>query len=383
VKNKIALVLAAALLIGTGLHGLIWLTLLLVAQGLDRAEKILSAVSIPATIAIGCAGLWLTWLSLWRGNGATVSSSNRLFGLSGAPRVWAAIMVALSVGANLALVRVYLPNRLPDLGYVVRIGVSGLHPRWSKANIGQEIGSATGFDMELVNYLRQRFTGNKWIVVQVTPAEREEKIVTGEVDLVIANYSIEGTSVAYGEMGVQRRAVIKFAGPYFLDTSGIMRNPSKVNGGESVPPEKLCISKGTTAEDYIQSSNPDDRRKMQSREQEECFNRMIDPEDDAVYATVTDNMILKARAASMGTAVPVLPQPDRDGLVRTEKYGIGLPNRHSKLCDELNAAIGDFIEEGDGGSEWNAAWKRHLADLGEEPDPHRPQRPPSRCNDAA
>lgn len=380
VKIKVTGALSAVLLIGTGLHGLIWLTRLLTAQGLDRAEKILSAVSIPLTIAVGCAGLWLTWLALQRGGAAAGQVPARS---AGVPRAWAAIAVVLCVVLNLVLIRVYLPERLPELGYEIRVGVSGLHPGWSKMNEGQPIVSATGFDMELVDYLRERFPGNKWIVVQVTPAEREKKIVTGEVDLVVANYSTEGSSVAYRSLGVQRRDIVDFTGPYFLDTSGIMRNPVKLKADEPMQMSKLCVSKGTTAEDYIKSTGSSDSAEYQLREQQECFNRMIDPNDSTVTTTVTDKMILKARAASMGTQAAVLPQPDRDGLVRNEKYGIGMPNRHPKLCDALNTAIGDFLEAGADKPGWAAAWGRYLANLGESPDPHRPSTPPAHCADDA
>jgi hypothetical protein len=50
--------LSAALLLATGVNGLIWLVGLLAAQGLDRAEKILSMVAVPTTIAIGGVGLF-------------------------------------------------------------------------------------------------------------------------------------------------------------------------------------------------------------------------------------------------------------------------------------------------------------------------------------
>lgn len=385
-NRRITRAIAAALLLGTGVHGLIWLIRLLIAQGLERAEKILSAVTLPATIVIGSAGLWLAWRTFQleaSGGAAPVPGGGASTPKSTAPQYWAAVAVILSIVLNIILVRLYLPNRLPDLAYEVRVGVSGLHPGWSKRNEGESIGSATGFDMELVTFLKRRFDGHKWIVTQVSPAEREKKIVTGEIQLVIANYSMEGTAVAYGALGLPRRAIIDFAGPYFLDTSGIMRHPLKLRAGTKVPTEKLCVARGTTAEDYIKQTGSSNQRKTQLKEQQDCFDRLIDPADSTVVATVTDNMILKARARSMGIQASVLPQPDRDGLVRYEKYGIGIPNRHPKLCDALNIAVGEFIASKGDEPNWDSAWERHLAELEERPESHRPSMPPAHCDEAA
>jgi glutamate transport system substrate-binding protein len=368
----------AALLLATGVNGLIWLVGLLAAQGLDRAEKILSVVAVPATIAIGGVGLWLARPVPRPPAGADPADAGRAGRTRAASRYGVAAGLVVSLALNAVLLYVYLPSRLPELGPEIRVGVSGLHPGWSKSNNGESIESATGFDMDLVAFLKKRFTGNTWRVVQVDPVDREKSIVTGEVDLVVANYSMEGSAAAYPGLGLQRRDMIDFAGPYFVDTSGIMVNRKKNPAGTKVPTAKLCVAKGTTAGDYIAATDSAGKSRAQYREQQECFNRFMNPKDLTIVATVTDSMILKARAWSTPGRPPVLQQPDRDGTVRTEKYGIGLPNRRPKLCAALNEAIAAFLTS-DGELGWNQAWDRHLSQLGEEPKPHRPATPEPRC----
>jgi ABC-type amino acid transport substrate-binding protein len=86
-------------------------------------------------------------------------------------------------------------------------------------------GSRPGWSLK---FLRKRFPGNKWSMVVVDPVDREKSIVTGKVDLVVANYSIEGSAVAYDHPDkLRRREMIDFAGPYFVDRSGIMIHPER------------------------------------------------------------------------------------------------------------------------------------------------------------
>ncbi len=283
--------LVVVMLAATGVNGLVWLVGLLATQGLDRAEKILSVVAVPTTIAIGGIGLWLAWPGRRSGParpGEAQPGGGPDGGANGAPRYWTAFALTVSFALNAVLFYVYLPSRLPELGYEIRVGVSGLHPGWSKSNDGESIESSTGFDMELVDFLKSRFDGNKWTVVKVDPVEREKSIVTGAVDLVVSNYSMEGTAVAYGALGLQRREMVDFSGPYFLDTSGIMRNPAKISAETKVPTEKLCVAKGTTAEDYIKETDASRKKGAQYRQQQECFERLLNPADATVVATVTD-----------------------------------------------------------------------------------------------
>lgn len=370
-------IVGAVLLVGTGVHGVAWLVRSLVAQGLDRSEKVVSIVAAPLSIVIGGIGLWLGWRTIRQGGAAAgpgrTQRASRHSGRNDLPRrAWAAFAVLLGLGVNVALFRVNLPDRLPELPNEVRVGVSGIHPRWSKANSGQAVGSALGFDIDLVNFLRRRFSGHTWRIVQVTPADREAFLVTGKADLIIANYSMEGSSQAYPGRGLQRGDVIDFAGPYFYDRSGIMRHPLKISQSERIPSEKVCVGAGTTAVHYIQNNPNFDADKVKIMDQVECFTAFADPAKTEIVATVTDQMILRAKARDLAPDVTVLPQPDAAGSTWNEKYGIGLPNGRLKLCAALNEAVDDFLHSTDPDHGWNAAWRRWLNDLGEQPDSHRP-----------
>ena len=240
----------------------------------------------------------------------------------------------------------------------VTIGIDGEHPGWSYRVDDDR--PPTGFDVELARFLGDEL-GFDPVFRDLLPVERETALQTCDVDLVIANYS----------MTRSRSLKVDFAGPYFLDNSGLLCNDAKVACDQVVPDTRVCVVEGTIAwEKILRAEKADSIRR--------CLERFVD-EDDDVAAYSTDRTILEAYDhhddeidASIGTAewqdIPGHP-------VSAEEYGIGLPNDSPALCEALAAAVREFLD-----ARWATAFTEHLAPS-QSNTGHEPTTTDVRCYD--
>lgn len=232
-------------------------------------------------------------------------------------------------------------QRDPDelLSGEVVVGIEGHHPGWSFRD-GDDA-PPDGFDIDLAEFLGESL-GFEPVYRDLRPFERETALQNCEVDLVIANYS----------MTRSRSQRVDFAGPYFLDESGLLCNDAKVDCRQVVPDTRVCVVEGTIAwEEIVRAQVADSIRR--------CLERFT-AGDDEVAAYSTDRSILEAYDhwddeidASIGTAewrdIPGHP-------VSAEQYGIGLPNDSPALCEVLAEAVRDYLD-----ARWDLAFRNNLA----------------------
>ncbi|GAB1511325.1 transporter substrate-binding domain-containing protein [Actinophytocola sp. KF-1] len=276
------------------------------------------------------------------------------------PAVLAAVLVV--VGSTVFADRVLNPALL-FLSGTVKIGVNGGLPGWSYPR-----DEPRGFDVELARFLADRY-GFTLELVALRPEQRERELRAGHVDLVIANYSIDGSS--WGDRDKSRLDVIDFAGPYFLDNSGVMYSRDKLAGyGMEIPVDKVCVSNGTTAQDYLKGGGV-------FADQDECFRRFTDAEDHAIVGVVTDQSLLTTYAREFGAeAAPAVWQNEPSQYpIHDERYGIAMPDDSPALCRELTDAVDAFLADRDGG--WDRAFAEHLDGVA-DPGRHKPEHADSR-----
>lgn len=264
----------------------------------------------------------------------------------------------LVVTGSTALADRVLNPALLALSGTIKIGINGSLPGWSYPR-----NQADGFDVALANFLRDKY-GFTLELIPLRPEQRESAIRRGEVDLVIANYSIHGSSS--DDRAKRRLDVIDFAGPYFLDNSGVMYSEAKLMGQPGIPVDSVCVSNGTTAQDYLKG------RGLRA-DQDECFRRFADPDDTAIVGVVTDQAILTAYTLTFGaTAIPAIWGNDLANYpIHDEKYGIAMPNDSPALCRELTTAIEEFLADSANG--WDRAFDDHLQGVEDRPK-HKPER---------
>ncbi|GAA2988817.1 transporter substrate-binding domain-containing protein [Actinokineospora diospyrosa] len=293
----------------------------------------------------------------------------RLYSLGAAAVVAVASTVVADRFVNPALLS------LPE---TVKIGFNGRLPGWSFGKWDRGTYERPyGFDVAVADYLADRY-GFTWEPVFLDPGQREPWLVSGKVDLVISNYSMDGKSSENGNLA--RSDVLDFAGPYFLDVSGVMFNRAKIKDLLSVNVERgtvkfLCASIGTTAEEYLRrSAVPSSDETPVRATQRECFDRFNNPDDLSVTGMVTDQSILSAYSAGAyerdtGPKVESATWAnDQFGFpMSDERYGIAMRNDSPALCRELADAVDDFIADSAG---WDRAFAENLAGI--EPRGHKP-----------
>jgi len=264
---------------------------------------------------------------------------------------------------------------LAGLSGTVTIGVNGRLPGWSfgpNKHVPLIPENAVGFDVELAKFLERRF-GFHLELMRLAPDKRDTALLDGDVDLVIANYSIDG----YARDGRRRTDVLDFAGPYYHDVSGIMYSKDKLeklnlpSGSEFIPPEHVCVSRGTTA----QKDYPD----AIAIEQKNCFHRFANPTDYEVVAVSTDRSLLTAYTQLNpdrdDDEVEVIPESwnlDPFGnSTRNEYYGIAMRNNSPLLCKQLADAIQEFLNDHENG--WDRAFQDSLGLTRLKPGDHKPE----------
>src|SRR5436305_689747 len=102
-------------------------------------------------------------------------------------------------------------------------------------------GTYAGFDVDVAKYIAKQLgvdeSGITW--KEARSAQREDLIKKGEVDFIVATYSITD----------KRKNEVAFAGPYFIAHQDLLvgQNNTDITGPESLTGnKKLCSVKGST-----------------------------------------------------------------------------------------------------------------------------------------
>jgi glutamate transport system substrate-binding protein len=221
----------------------------------------------------------------------------------------------------------------------------------------------TGLDVDVAKYVAKALghpeTDITW--VQAPSAQRETLISTGQVDLVLATYSITDA----------RKAKVSFAGPYFVAGQDLLvkADDTSITGPETLKGKKLCSVKGSTPAAKVKKKYPN----VQLQEYDtysKCVEALV---GGAVDALTTDNTILAGYAA----------QPQYKGKLKvvgktfsTEKYGIGLKKGDVATCNKINAALKTMVSSG----AWQKAVDTNLGPAGFKVDTATNPPKPEACS---
>jgi len=192
--------------------------------------------------------------------------------------------------------------------------------------------------------------------VQAPSAQRETLISTGQVDMVVATYSITDA----------RKEKVSFAGPYFIAGQDLLvrADDTSITGPDSLKGKKLCSVTGSTSAQKVKDTYPG----VQLQEfatYSECLPALA---NKGVDALTTDDTILAGFAS----------QPEYAGKFKVvgkpfseEKYGIGLKKGDTATCEKVNAAITKMISDGS----WQKAIDANLGPAGYKPGAGNPPTP--------
>ena len=210
-------------------------------------------------------------------------------------------------------------------------------------------GSFSGFDVEVAKYVAgQLGVSEENIEFKEAPsAQRETLIQNGEVDYIVATYSITDS----------RKEKVDFAGPYFIAGQSLLvrADDTEITGPDSLSGGKrLCSVAGSTPAQNVKDNYAQDVQLQEFDTYSLCVEAL---RNGAVDAVTTDDIILAGYAAQSPGDFKVVGEP-----FTTERYGIGL----AKGDDESRNAINDAIEEMIASGAWEAAFQETVGASGYE-----------------
>ncbi|WP_415974607.1 glutamate ABC transporter substrate-binding protein [Rhodococcus sp. 077-4] len=193
-------------------------------------------------------------------------------------------------------------------------------------------GSFSGFDVEVAKYVAGKLGVDEAnIEFKESPsAQRETLIQNGEVDYIVATYSITDT----------RKEKVGFAGPYFVAGQSLLvredntdiTGPDSLSGGK-----KLCSVTGSTP-----AQNIADKYQGVQLQPYDTYSACVEAlRNGSVDAVTTDDIILAGYAAQSPGQFKVVGEP-----FTTEKYGIGLNKDDTDGRNKINDAIEEMVTSG-------------------------------------
>jgi glutamate transport system substrate-binding protein len=222
------------------------------------------------------------------------------------------------------------------------IGVKADQP-----GLGLQTGTTyTGFDIEIGKIIAKGLgvpeSGIEWKTT--VSANREAFIQQGQVDLVVATYTIND----------ERKKVVNFGGPYYVAGQDLLvPAASTIAGPEGLAGKKVCSVSGSTPAKRI-TTDYKSAKLQQFDSYSKCVTALAGGQVDAV---TTDDIILAGYASQEQYAgkFKVVGKP-----FSTEPYGIGVKKADSAGCNKINEILKTAATDGS----YKAAWDNTLGKSG-------------------
>jgi serine/threonine protein kinase len=224
-------------------------------------------------------------------------------------------------------------------GYLV-IGVKSDQPGLSEHS-ATAVGGYEGFDIDLAWAIAKKlgFSQDQVHFLVVDTQSREYRLRSGQVDLIVASYSITK----------QRKESVDFAGPYY--TAGqdfLVRVDEKgVHNTQDLYGHDVCTVTDSTPAERLRTRYPQIRTELRPS-YGQCVDQLLAGKVDAVS---TDDIILAGYRALHPKQLKLLGVPFGE-----EEYGVGLHKDEPALKSAVCAAIRDEISSG----RWEASYVKHL-----------------------
>ncbi|WP_243717054.1 glutamate ABC transporter substrate-binding protein [Actinomadura darangshiensis] len=197
-------------------------------------------------------------------------------------------------------------------------------------------GSYQGFDVDIATEIAVRLGVARADVTfkKVTSATREKMIQDGDVDLVVASYSVTP----------ERKVKVAFAGPYYVAHQDILVRQSdagKIRGIDDLKGRRLCEVPGSVSFPRVHDEQGVAALPVEADGYAGC---LTDLTDGALDAVSTDDLILAglaAKASGSGRRLTIVNAPFTD-----EPYGVGIRKGDVEGCEAVNKAITEMYQDG-------------------------------------
>ncbi|MFI6207402.1 transporter substrate-binding domain-containing protein [Streptomyces sp. NPDC051041] len=201
----------------------------------------------------------------------------------------------------------------------------------------------SGFDYLLGNRIADEL-GIKANRLDVPSDERVTALTEGDVDLVIATFSITD----------ERMELVDFVGPYAVTYQGFMvaEDSDDIRTVEDLRGRSVCTWGGTTSAEVLDSPAYEDIEDYEAGDASDCLEDIRRGRADAVS---TDQMILYGFAEQYaGEGLRVLSGVT---IGPPQYYGIGMSKGHRADCERLREIVKRYV----GSSDWLADLRQSLS----------------------
>lgn len=219
------------------------------------------------------------------------------------------------------------------------VGTRFTQPGMSKRTVD---GRFEGFDIDVARYVAGELGVDdddiEWY--DLVAADREKALVDGDVDLVVASYSITD----------DRKRQVDFAGPYFVTGQAVLARLSDddITGPQSLDGKRLCSVTGSTSATHVKAEFAGSVELAEYPRYDACVTALLAKQVDAV---TTDETILAGYAAEHPELLRIVGEPFSE-----ERYGVGLRRGDTEGRAAVNEALRSMIRSG----EWRRSLQRHF-----------------------
>ena len=187
-------------------------------------------------------------------------------------------------------------------------------------------GTYAGFDVDVAKYIAKQLGVEESAITwkEAQSAQREDLIKKGEVDFIVATYSITD----------KRKNDVSFGGPYFVAHQDLLVQQSNtdITGPESLTGnKKLCSVKGSTPAQNVKTKYAKEVQLQEVGKYTDCVTALL---NGTVDAMTTDDVILAGYAAGQPGKLKLVGKGFSD-----ENYGVGLKKDDTAGKDAINKAI--------------------------------------------
>lgn len=210
-------------------------------------------------------------------------------------------------------------------------------------------GTPVGFDVEIAKIIAGELgidaKNIEW--VEAVSANREPFIENGQVDIVVATYTIND----------KRKEVVSFAGPYYIagqDLLVLAGNPDGIKSIDDVKGKKVCSVTGSTSAQNLKDAG------VEVIETDTYSNCLTPLRQGEVVAVSTDNVILAGLADQNQGEFEVVDNPFTE-----EPYGIGLKKDDTDFRNFINDTLEKSFDDG----AWAKAWESTAGKVLSTPTP--------------
>ncbi len=231
-------------------------------------------------------------------------------------------------------------SAVKDAG-VLKVG--GTRTSFLFSQLDETDDSIRGFDAGLYELLAKYILGDEtaFDITQIDSSTRESVLQNGEVDLVVATYSITD----------ERKEVISFAGPYYTSQQAVLvaAGNDEIGGVDDLANKIVATQSGSTGPAILEEYAPE----ATIQEFETDTEARTALEQGRVDAYVTDYTLLLNAIVKNPEAYEIAG----DVFGPEDNYGIGLP-LDSDGVDFVNDFLQKIVDDGT----WENLWQITLGD---------------------